>query len=79
VPSTNSRTRFSEGLAAVRIGDEETGKWGYIDKTGKFAVNPQFDWALGFSDGLAAVRIGDVATTKWGYINKTGRFVWGPA
>jgi hypothetical protein len=35
---------FSEGLAVVKIED----KWGYIDKTGKIVINPQFDDAGGF-------------------------------
>ena len=55
---------FSDGLAEVRIGDASTGKWGFIDKTGHYVINPQFDFAQSFSDGLAAVRIGG----KWGYI-----------
>ena len=37
---------------------------GFIDKTGHYVINPQFDLADSFSDGLARVRIGD----KWGYI-----------
>jgi len=64
---------FGEGLAPVRIGDDKTGKWGYIDKQGKMAVNPQFDcdWSCSaFSEGLAAVRIGDDKTGKWGYISR---------
>jgi hypothetical protein len=52
----------------------EGGKWGYIDKTGKYIINPQFDEAMGFNEGLASVRIGD----KWGYIDKNGKFVWNP-
>ena len=31
---------FSDGLAAVLIGDDTTGKWGFIDKTGRIAINP---------------------------------------
>jgi hypothetical protein len=61
-------TRFSEGLAAVRIGDANTGKWGFIDGTGKMVVAPQFDGCESFAEGLAAVRIGDANTGKWGYI-----------
>lgn len=34
---------FSEGLAAVRVGDYETGKWGVIDKSGNFIVEPKYD------------------------------------
>ena len=51
---------FSEGLAAVSIGD----KFGYIDNTGHIIINPQFDGIGSFSDGLAMVRFGG----KEGYI-----------
>lgn len=39
----NEASIFSEGLAAVRVGDDETGKWGIIDKTGNFIVKPEYD------------------------------------
>jgi len=39
----------------VSIGD----KCGYIDKDGKYIINPQFDGARNFSDGLAIVETGD--------------------
>ncbi len=53
-------------------------RYGYIDKTGHFVINPQFDFAWIFSEGLAAVLIGDEETGKWGYIDKTGHFVINP-
>ena len=66
-------------LARVRIGDSTTGKYGYIDKTGKYAINPQFDVAGEvFVDGLTIVRTGDSVTGKWGYIDKTGKYVVNP-
>ncbi len=42
----------------------QDGKWGYIDRTGKISIRPQFDDAGDFSEELARVRIGE----KWGYI-----------
>ena len=48
----------------MRIGDFTTGKSGFIDKTGRIVINPQFDLPAFFSEGLAAVFIGG----KWGYI-----------
>jgi serine/threonine-protein kinase len=36
--------------------------WGYIDKTGKFAIPPQFDYAANFSEGLALVSIENQAS-----------------
>ncbi|MGC2661154.1 MAG: WG repeat-containing protein, partial [Bryobacteraceae bacterium] len=49
----------------VHYGD----KWGYIDRTGKMVIAPQFDDEGDFFGGLAKVRLGD----KWGYINNSGR------
>jgi hypothetical protein len=66
-PRFDAATPFDFGIAEVRIGDEKTGKWGYIDHTGKFLANPQFDEAHAFTDdGLARVEIAG----KWGYIRR---------
>ena len=48
-------------------------KYGFIDKTGRFAIEPIFDKASNFSEGLAYVYVekGDIH----GYIDKTGKFV----
>ena len=60
----------------MKIGD----KWGYIDKSGKIVIEPQFDDASSFSEGLAAVCLGDYCPLrgKWGYIDKSGEYVWEP-
>lgn len=47
------------------------GKWGYIDKTGKFVIEPIFDIAFSFNEGLAPVYL----KQKNGYIDKSGTFV----
>jgi WG containing repeat len=60
-------TNFSEGLAAVGIGE----KSGYIDPMGKIVIPLQFSEAESFHEGLAAVSIGK----KWGYIDPTGKIV----
>ena len=61
---------FSEEAACVNINS----KYGYIRKTGKLAVNPNFDWAKDFSEGLAPVLVGN----KWGFIDPTGKMVIEP-
>ena len=43
-----------ERLFTVR----QEGKWGYIDRTGKLVIAPQYDEAWEFSEGLAYVRVG---------------------
>jgi len=62
---------FSEGLAAVKV----NGKWGFIDKTGKIVIKPQFDSERqDFSEGLALVKVNG----KWGFIDKMGKMVIKP-
>jgi hypothetical protein len=77
---------FSEGLVPVSI----KGKWGFMDRTGKLAIPPQFEDAEDFSEGLAPVKV-RTAETVWcpadssgnragsnmmyGYIDKTGKMI----
>jgi len=58
---------FSEDMAKVKI----SGKWGFIDKTGKVIIKPKYDDASDFSEGLAKVNLGG----KWGYIDKMSNIV----
>lgn len=61
---------YEEGLASVK--DGTTGKWGYVDRTGKFAIAPQYKMALPFHEGLANVLFegGDK-----GHIDRSGRLI----
>lgn len=59
---------FSEGLAII-VNTE--GKFGFVDKTGKMIINPQFESANSFSEGLAVIKQND----KYGFIDKTGKIV----
>jgi hypothetical protein len=43
-------------------------KWGYMDRSGKVAIRPQFDTAGSFSDGFALVKTED----SYYYINDSG-------
>jgi WG repeat protein len=61
---------FTDGLSRWLFGK----KYGFIDRSGKTVILPQFDLTYGFSEGLAAVQIG----RKWGYINTTGKMVIPP-
>lgn len=61
---------FKEGLAPVGKQD----KWGFIDKTGAFAIEPAFDRARPFSEGLASVQV----ENKWGAVNHAGQLVVAP-
>jgi hypothetical protein len=53
------------------------GKYGFIDKDGKFIINPQFSEVSIFRNGLSLVKtLGD--NPKWGYINAEGKFIIAP-
>jgi hypothetical protein len=72
---------FSEGFApASRYAGslkDKFPRWGFIDRTGQFAIAPQFEWVDPFSEGLARVSVsGYVGTT--GYIDTHGQFVIPP-
>ena len=54
---------------------KKSGKWGYIDKTGKTVISPKYANAGSFSEGLAAVS----AAGKYGYIDKAGKETVAPA
>lgn len=74
--SKDANNLFSNGLAAVM---DSNGKWGYIDKSGSYVINAQFDAVGAFEDnGLALVRVGDGETGKYGYINKSGEYAIDP-
>lgn len=63
---------FSEGLGRVRMGDTQSGKWGYVDKTGKLVVPCQYEGVQDFSEGLATVKD---STGKCGVIDQTGAII----
>ena len=50
------------------------GKWGLIDKSGKFVIEPKFDRIGYYWDGLAEVKVND----KYGFIDKDGKLVIEP-
>jgi WG containing repeat len=72
---------FSGGLAAAAryagYPDDKFPKWVFIDRTGRFAIPPQYFWVDAFSEGLARVSVaGEVGST--GYIDSQGQFVIPP-
>ncbi len=50
------------------------GKIGYIDRSGKIVIEPQFEQANEFKYGLAPVSVGN----KWGFIDRRGEFAIDP-
>jgi WG containing repeat len=76
---------FVGGYAAFCVRNRLTGTYsggydsrcGFLDKTGKIAVEPKYTQTGYFNDGLAAVAIdenGDsLGGTKWGFIDNSGK------
>jgi hypothetical protein len=67
------RLSFSEGLAPAQVSE---GKAGYVDKDGKFVINPQFALAFPFYGGIALVVSRDSSGEEMGWIDKEGKYVW---
>ncbi len=69
-------SNFVCGLAAAR--DPETGKAGYVDKNGKFVIQPQFVFAFPFNESGIALVFSDEfdgADRLCGYVNTEGELV----
>ena len=64
---------FQEGLAAFEVFQKDyvhETKFGFVDKTGKVAISPQFVSAGDFSGGKCAVQNDSY---RWGYIDRQGK------
>ncbi len=75
-PKFNNIKSFHEGLAAASTGTGQEQRFGYIDKSGNWKIQPAYYAANDFSSGLAAVC--DVESKKWGYIDESGKIVIEP-
>ena len=63
---------FSNGLALFKTNSNMPGsKTGYLDRAGKAAISPKFDWGESFSEGLACVSL----NKKAGFIGTNGNVV----
>lgn len=65
---------FREGVACA----EASGRWGFVDRQGRWVIRPQFYDAEGFSEGLAEVLVpcSEGRESCRGYINKQGALVF---
>jgi hypothetical protein len=66
-PLFDEAADFSEGLAAVRVGE----LWGYVDKNLSFLIAPRFRRASVFSEGMAAV----LGVEGYSYIDRSGSVI----
>lgn len=87
-PQFYSAKKFKDGLALVGVNGKNMSQtegyydyfisdYGYIDKTGKFVIEPgKYDFAEDFSEGLASVSINNPNQRfRQGYIDTTGKVV----
>jgi len=78
--SVSDLEQFSCGLAAAEVkyesDDDIVYKYGFIDRSGRMVIKPQFDWVSQFSDGLAVATLTPDGPS--GFIDTTGRFVIEP-
>ena len=61
-------SRYQEGIIRVKA---LNGRWGYLDKHGKWLIEPQFRYAKDFQEGWAVVR----GKNMWGYVNPKGEYL----
>jgi len=66
--------RFREGVAAVL----EDGRVGFIDKRGRYTIEPRFIRARSFHDGRAVAQLPDASGEPGpiGFINRAGKFLF---
>jgi len=79
---------FQEGLASVSVVVEDLQpggisgvKWGYIDKSGVFVIEPVYFQVEPFHNGLAKVYLYDSSVPNpdsYAYIDKKGAIIWEP-
>ena len=74
-PNFREARDFKEGLAKVKAAEKDISGWGYINKQGKWIIEPFWNLAWSFSEGLACV-LDDYH--KVGYITPTGAFAIKP-
>ena len=69
--SLDSEIGFREGLAVVEL----NGKYGYINKLGKFVISPKYKYAGDFKDGLVFVSAKDEKRYFRYFIDKSGKVI----
>ena len=69
-------------MASYRVGDYDTGKWGFIDKTGKEVTPAQFKEVTDYKNGFAVVaiesKVKGETVLRYGAIDVTGKYIINP-
>lgn len=68
-------TETSTPIAELRpLFSETNNRWGYVNKTGQWIVQPQYEAAGNFKDDVAFILLNN----RWGIINQTGKILVEP-
>lgn len=67
-PRLHDAGDFSGGLARVRLHVGTDARWGFIDRSGRLAIPPEWERAGDFSEGLAPV----ARSGEWHLIDRSG-------
>jgi hypothetical protein len=74
LPALRNANKHSNRFPIQAYGNDGlNSKWGYMDRTGKVVITPQFDAAESFSCGLAMVKV----ESSYRYIDTAGHFAFG--
>ena len=74
-PQFENAGDFVEGLAAVK----KDGKWGFINRDGKFVIEPRSDWGTSdYTENLSEGLLKIIQDHKYGYIDIEGKIVIKP-
>jgi hypothetical protein len=63
---------YSEGLAGFSTLVDDSFKWGFVDRTGKIVISPQFKSVLYFQNGTCAAMNDE---GDWGFIDEEGKII----
>ncbi|MBI3395921.1 MAG: WG repeat-containing protein [Spirochaetia bacterium] len=71
-----ARYDFAHSFRGDEAVVKEGGRWGIINRSGKYVMEPKYDrlQGAGFSEGLCGVRVG----RRWGYMDRSGAVVIKP-
>jgi hypothetical protein len=72
-PQYKKASVFSEGLAAVMMGED----WGYIDRQGELKIKPRFKYLMEFKEGMASVVESGEESENYFYIDIAGKALFG--
>ena len=72
-PDLHEAGKYSGGLALACVHVDSRPKYGFVDRTGAFKIEPRFDTASPFSEGRAFVVVR--AEKRGGYIDENGKFL----